>query len=107
MEGSPRPTRSEQSPDSSPRMTRSPRLRRALLASSAFAALAAPPVFLYIGPGAGFAAAGSALVLVGTFLLAFVVILIWPFKAVYRLVTFPKRRHSKAKLLLVVRPDCF
>ncbi len=88
-------------------MTRSPRLRRALLASSAFAALAAPPVFLYIGPGAGFAAAGSALVLVGTFLLAFVVILIWPFKAVYRLVTFPKRRNSKAKRVVIVGLDGF
>jgi predicted AlkP superfamily phosphohydrolase/phosphomutase len=88
-------------------MTRSSRLRRALLGSSAFAALAAPPVLLYIGPGAGFAAAGSALVLVGTFLLSFVVILIWPFKAAYRLVAFPKPRNAKAKRVVIVGLDGF
>src|ERR1043165_1206370 len=86
-------------------MNRSPRLRRALLAGGAFAALMGPPVLLYIGPGAGFAAAGSFLVLLGTFLLAFVVILIWPFKAAWRLVTFPRRTHSKAKRVVVVGLD--
>ena len=88
-------------------MTRTARLRRALLGSSALAALAAPPVLLYIGPGAGFAAAGSALVLVGTFLLSFVVILIWPFKAAYRMVVFPKPRNAKAKRVVVVGLDGF
>ena len=88
-------------------MNRSPRLRRALLAGGAFAALMGPPVLLYIGPGAGFAAAGSFLVLLGTFLLAFVVILIWPFKAAWRLVTFPRRTHSKAKRVVVVGLDGF
>ncbi len=40
----------------------------------------------YIGPGAGFAAAGSLLVLLGTFALAFGIILIWPFKAAIKVV---------------------
>jgi len=88
-------------------MPRSSRIRRALIAGGAFAALAAPPVVLYIGPGAGFAAAGSALILVGTFLLAFVIILIWPFKAAYRLVTFPRRSKAKAKRVVVLGLDGF
>jgi predicted AlkP superfamily phosphohydrolase/phosphomutase len=88
-------------------MTRSQRFRRALVAGGAFAALAAPPVVLYIGPGAGFALAGSAFVLLGTFLLAFLVILTWPFKAAYRLVAFPRPRHSKAKRVVVLGLDGF
>ena len=47
-------------------------------------ALLARPAFAYIGPGAGFAAAGSLLVLAGTFAMALGIILIWPFKAAYR-----------------------
>ena len=88
-------------------MTVQHRFRRALIASGAFAALAAPPVVLYIGPGAGFAAAGSALVLVGTFLLAFVIVLTWPFKAAYRMLTFPRRANAKAKRVVVVGLDGF
>jgi len=47
-------------------------------------AVGAAPSMAYIGPGAGIAAAGSVMVLVGTFLLAFGVILAWPIKAVAR-----------------------
>jgi len=41
----------------------------------------------YIGPGAGFAFAGSMLVLLVTFVLAFAIILTWPLRLLYRLVT--------------------
>ena len=83
------------------------RTRRVFLATTCALALATPPVVLYIGPGAGFAAAGSALVLLGTFALAFGIILAWPFKAVYRAVTFPRRRSAKAKRVVVVGLDGF
>jgi predicted AlkP superfamily phosphohydrolase/phosphomutase len=41
----------------------------------------------YIGPGAGFAFAGSMLVLLVTFVLALVIILTWPFRLFIRLIT--------------------
>jgi predicted AlkP superfamily phosphohydrolase/phosphomutase len=41
----------------------------------------------YIGPGAGFALGGSMLVLLVTFTLAFAVILTWPIRLAYRLIT--------------------
>ena len=53
----------------------------------------------YIGPGAGIAVAGSALVLVGTFLLAFGIIAIWPLKAVAKLL---RRRPGVAAAKRVV-----
>ena len=58
----------------------SDRFRRAIPFSAVVLALtwAAEPALAYIGPGAGFAAAGSLLVLLGTFLLAFGFILLWP-----------------------------
>jgi predicted AlkP superfamily phosphohydrolase/phosphomutase len=41
----------------------------------------------YIGPGAGFAFAGSMLVLLVTFALALAIILTWPIRLLYRLIT--------------------
>ena len=41
----------------------------------------------YIGPGAGFAFVGSLLVLIATFAIAFSIILTWPLRLLYRLVT--------------------
>ena len=55
--------------------------RRSILRAGAVAAALAvgsTPALAYIGPGAGFAAAGSVLVLAGTFVLAFGVVMIWP-----------------------------
>ena len=63
--------------------------------------------FAYIGPGAGFAAAGSVMVLLGTFLLAFGIILIWPLKAAVKLVTRPRRGDAKAKRVVVIGLDGF
>lgn len=68
---------------------------------------ASPPALAYIGPGAGFAAAGSVLVLLGTFLLALLVILLWPLKAAVRLLTPTGRSKAKVKRVVVVGLDGF
>ncbi|MCB9909551.1 MAG: alkaline phosphatase family protein [Planctomycetes bacterium] len=65
------------------------------------------PNLAYIGPGAGFAAAGSVLVLLGTFLLAFGIILIWPLKAAARLLTRRGKGAAKVQRLVVVGLDGF
>jgi predicted AlkP superfamily phosphohydrolase/phosphomutase len=67
----------------------------------------AQPAMAYIGPGAGFAAAGSVLVLAGTFLLAIGVVLLWPLKALVRLVTGRRKAKSKVKRVIVVGLDGF
>ncbi|MFT4539895.1 MAG: putative AlkP superfamily phosphohydrolase/phosphomutase [Planctomycetota bacterium] len=69
--------------------------------------LASQPALAYIGPGAGFAAAGSVLVLAGTFLLAFGIILIWPLKAVVRVFTSRGNAKAKVKRMIVVGLDGF
>jgi predicted AlkP superfamily phosphohydrolase/phosphomutase len=81
-------------------------LRSAVLAPSV-AVLLAPPASAYIGPGAGFAAAGSVLVLLGTFLLAFGIVLVWPLKAVVRLFVRRGRMKPKVKRLVIVGLDGF
>lgn len=65
------------------------------------------PAVAYIGPGAGFAVAGSFLVLLGTFLMAFGIILIWPLKAVVKLVARRGRGKAKVKRVLVIGLDGF
>jgi predicted AlkP superfamily phosphohydrolase/phosphomutase len=83
-----------------------PSIRRATwLSAAAFAS--ATPAFAYIGPGAGFAVASSLLVLVGTFAMAFGIILIWPFKAAVRLVLPTRRGPAKAKRVVVLGFDGF
>jgi predicted AlkP superfamily phosphohydrolase/phosphomutase len=79
-----------------------PALRLLLVAS-----LLAAPASAYIGPGAGFAAAGSVLILLGTFLLAFGIVLIWPLKAVVRIFVHRGRTKPKVKRLIVVGLDGF
>ena len=49
--------------------------------------LAGSDASAYIGPGAGFALGGSMLVLLVTFALAFAIILTWPLRLIYRLLT--------------------
>ena len=65
----------------------------------------ARPAHAYIGPGAGFAAAGSVFVLLTTFLLAIGIVLIWPFKAAVRALTMPRRGEAKAKRVVVIGLD--
>lgn len=69
--------------------------------------IGAAPASAYVGPGVGFAAAGSVLVLLGTFLLAFGIVLAWPVKALFRL--FLRRGHAKPKVkrLIIVGLDGF
>jgi predicted AlkP superfamily phosphohydrolase/phosphomutase len=55
-------------------------LALALLGLTFFAA----PAHAYVGPGAGFAVVGSLGVLFVTFILAFVALITWPFRTVYR-----------------------
>jgi predicted AlkP superfamily phosphohydrolase/phosphomutase len=83
-----------------------PFLRRAaLLALVAFAFAA--PAHAYIGPGAGLAAAGSILVLLGTFAMAIGIILVWPLKAAWWLVAPARRGKGKAKRVIVLGLDGF
>jgi len=81
-------------------------LRSGLLAACVATTLAAP-ASAYIGPGAGFAAAGSVLVLLGTFLLAFGIVLIWPLKAAVRLFLRRGKTKPKVKRMIVVGLDGF
>jgi hypothetical protein len=62
-----------------------------LLFLAAMALLLAPArADAYIGPGAGFAVLSSFLVVFTTILIAIASILIWPFRALWRLVTGQK-----------------
>ena len=85
---------------------RSPAPRRLLLAALVLAGFS-EPALAYIGPGAGIAAAGSLLVLAGTFFLALGIILIWPIKAVIRLFTSMGKSKAKVKRVIVVGLDGF
>ncbi len=88
-------------------LTRPSVLRRLLLAALVAVGLS-QPALAYIGPGAGIAAAGSLLVLVGTFFLALGIILIWPIKAVIRVFTSMGRGgKAKVKRVIVVGLDGF
>ncbi len=61
----------------------------------------------YVGPGAGFAAAGSALVLVTTFALALAIVLVWPIKAGVRYLRSRGKARPKVKRLVVIGLDGF
>jgi predicted AlkP superfamily phosphohydrolase/phosphomutase len=89
------------------RPSRAPRSTWSLLLVVLAWVAAAPPAQAYIGPGAGFAAAGTVLVLASTFVLAFGVVLIWPFKAVVRLVLRRGRGRAKVKRFVVIGLDGF
>ena len=80
---------------------------RSPLAAFLVAVCLASPASAYIGPGAGFAAAGSVLILLGTFLLAFAVVLLWPLKAVARVLIRRGKAKPKIKRLIVVGLDGF
>ena len=67
----------------------------------------AAPASAYVGPGAGFAAAGSLLVLLSTFLLAFGIVLMWPLKALVRLFTRRGRGKAQVKRFIVLGLDGF
>ncbi len=88
-------------------MTTRPRtIRLGLLAALAAVSLGSPS-FAYVGPGAGFAAAGSVLILLATFVMAFGIVLAWPLKAVVRYFIYRGKTKPKVKRMIVVGLDGF
>ena len=83
------------------------RVLRLGLGAAVASTVLAPSASAYVGPGAGFAAAGSVLVLLGTFLLAFVIVLVWPIKAAVRLVRRFWLPKPKVKRVIVLGLDGF
>ncbi len=65
----------------------------------------AAPAAAYIGPGAGFALVSSFAVIFVTALLAFVFILIWPFRTLWRILRRRHRPKPLIKRLIVVGLD--
>ncbi len=68
-------------------------------------ALTAAPASAYVGPGVGFAMAGSVLILLGTFLMAFGIVILWPIKAVVRIFVRMGQAKPKVKRVIVVGLD--
>ena len=69
------------------------------------AGLGVAPAVAYVGPGAGFALASSFFAVFLTIVIAFLVLLIWPFRKLYRLVRLGRKPKSKIKRLIVVGLD--
>jgi predicted AlkP superfamily phosphohydrolase/phosphomutase len=68
--------------------------------------LGAPvPAHAYIGPGAGFAVLSSFLVVFTTIVVAIASVLIWPFRALWRLVTGQRAPHAAIRRLIIVGFD--
>ena len=83
-------------------------IRRLKVASivAVWVLIATRPAEAYIGPGAGFAFAGSALVLVTTLFLAFGVILMFPIKLLWRLIlTGNPFKNARVKRVVILGLD--
>ncbi len=63
------------------------------------------PALAYIGPGAGFALLGSFMVILVTIVAAFLAILVWPIRKLWRLLRRKKRDRPWARRLIVVGLD--
>jgi len=85
-------------------MSSRPRHGRALLAAALLALLAAPAQ-AYIGPGAGFALLSSFLVVFTTIILVFVSLLVWPIRALWRLLRRGRRATPWARRLILLGFD--
>jgi len=75
------------------------------LAALALWGLCPDPAAAYIGPGAGFAFLSGGLVMVGSLLLAFGVLLIYPIKLCLRLVTGTGRIRGEVKRVVILGLD--
>ncbi|MCK4304102.1 MAG: alkaline phosphatase family protein [Candidatus Eisenbacteria sp.] len=72
----------------------------------ALAALLPGSAQAYVGPGAGFAVVGSLAVVLVTFILAFIAILTWPFRAVWRAIRIRHlRRSTDTKRVIILGLD--
>jgi len=82
-------------------------LHRSLTALGLVALLTLPsPAYAYIGPGAGFAFAGSMMVLLTTFALAFVTVATWPITFVWRQVRVGNPyKNAQVKRVVVLGLD--
>ncbi|MSR63782.1 MAG: nucleotide pyrophosphatase [Planctomycetes bacterium] len=83
------------------------RILRLAALSGALAALLASPASAYIGPGAGVAVGGSVLLLLGTFLMASGIVVLYPFKVAFHLIVRRGKTKPKIKRLIVVGLDGF
>ncbi|HVH04557.1 MAG TPA: alkaline phosphatase family protein, partial [Myxococcota bacterium] len=82
------------------------KVRRRLALAALACALLASPAHAYIGPGAGFAFAGAALVFVSTIALAVFTLLTWPFNLLYRAIRIGNPyKHAQAKRVVVLGLD--
>jgi predicted AlkP superfamily phosphohydrolase/phosphomutase len=82
------------------------RTRLLLAIASAVLLLPASPAQAYIGPGAGFAFAGAAFVLLTTLALVVFTLLTWPFALLYRWVRIGNPyKNAKAKRVIVLGLD--
>src|SRR5689334_13335098 len=76
------------------------------LLSAAVALVWADPAYAYIGPGAGFAFAGSLLAMIAAIGLAVGSILLWPFTVVYRWLRVGNPfKHAQAKRIVIMGLD--
>ncbi|MDJ0869327.1 MAG: alkaline phosphatase family protein [Myxococcota bacterium] len=83
-----------------------PRPARIVAAAVAAALLAPDAAQAYIGPGAGFAFVGSLLVLLTTFAIALAIILTWPLRLLYRLVTVGNPyKNAKTRRVVILGLD--
>ncbi len=79
--------------------------RRLVVLASLIAILAAAPAFAYVGPGAGFALVSGFLVVFTTIVLAFLSLLVWPFRMLWRLLRRRGRGRAQIRRFIVVGLD--
>ena len=79
--------------------------RRLALVSAAAAAGLAAPALAYVGPGAGFALVSGFLVIFTTIVLAFLSLLVWPFRMLWRMVRRRGRARPRIRRFIVVGFD--
>jgi predicted AlkP superfamily phosphohydrolase/phosphomutase len=80
--------------------------RRRLVAVASLAAIAAAaPALGYVGPGAGFALVSGFLVVFTTIVLAFLSLLVWPFRMLWRLLRRRGRAPAQIRRFIVVGLD--
>jgi predicted AlkP superfamily phosphohydrolase/phosphomutase len=79
--------------------------RRLALVSAAMVLGVAAPALAYVGPGAGFALVSGFLVIFTTIVLAFLSLLIWPFRMLWRMVRRRGRGRARIRRFVVVGFD--